>query len=169
MVGTYLNTLLAEAKNEILADVSYFNPEKKLITTTLTKPDEGFGELELAAQALKANDVVVINEVKLYDRDYQVLFSPSSSAKRTWAGWGRRFPVKYVTTTVATSRTTFSLIFTLGTAAVIVIGYLLSQSIARPILNCGRFPKKWQREISTKRLASNAMMKSVNWRLPLTK
>ena len=41
---------------------------------------------------------------------------------------------EYVTTAEATSRMTFALIFTIGTAAVIVIGYLLSQSIARPIL-----------------------------------
>lgn len=134
MVGTYLNTLLGEAKNESLADVTYFNPEKQLITTTLTKPDEGFGELELAAQDLKASDIVVINEVKLYNRDYQVLFSPLIVRQENLGWLGVALSSQYVTTTVATSRTTFSLIFTLGTAAVIVIGYLLSQSIARPIL-----------------------------------
>ena len=28
MIGTYLNTLLADAKNESLADVALFNPEE---------------------------------------------------------------------------------------------------------------------------------------------
>jgi len=43
-------------------------------------------------------------------------------------------PSNYIVSTEATSRNTFSLVFSLVTAGVIVIGYLLSQSIARPIL-----------------------------------
>jgi two-component system NtrC family sensor kinase len=43
-------------------------------------------------------------------------------------------PSNYVTATASTSRNGFSLIFTLGTVAVIAMGYFLAQSIARPIL-----------------------------------
>lgn len=134
MVGTYMSTLLGDAKNESLADAAYLNLDKKIITTTLTKPDEGFGELELAAQDLKASDLAVVQKIKLYDRDYQVLFSPFIVREENLGWLGVVLSSQYVTTTEATSRTTFSLVFTLGTAAVIVIGYLLSQSIARPIL-----------------------------------
>jgi len=43
-------------------------------------------------------------------------------------------PSNYIVSTMATSRNIFSLVFALGTIATIVIGYVLAQSIARPIL-----------------------------------
>jgi two-component system NtrC family sensor kinase len=43
-------------------------------------------------------------------------------------------PSNYIVSTISTSRNVFSLIFALGTASVILIGYLLAQNIARPIL-----------------------------------
>ena len=134
MIGTYLGTLLSEAKNESLADVAFFDQDNKFIATTLTKPDEGFGELEQAAQDLKDSDFAVTKEVKLYDRDYKVLFSPFIVRDEPLGWLGAVLSSQYVTSAGTTSRMSLSLIFTFGTAAIIVIGYFLSQSIARPIL-----------------------------------
>jgi signal transduction histidine kinase len=134
MTGTYLANLLADAKNEALADVALFNQDGSLIATTLTEPDEGFGALEAAAQNLEGSTTPVIKDVKLFNRNYQVLFTPFT-VRNEQLGWtGVVLSSEYVATAESTSRMTFALIFTIGTAAVIVIGYLLSQSIARPIL-----------------------------------
>jgi two-component system NtrC family sensor kinase len=51
-------------------------------------------------------------------------------------------PSSYVVAAEATSRNTFSLIFTLGTLGVIVIGLVLSQNIARPILKLRNFTQE---------------------------
>jgi two-component system NtrC family sensor kinase len=134
MIGTYLDNLLADAKNEALADVAIFDQNGSLIGTTLAKPDEGFGQLEEAAQDLQGSSGPVTKEISLYNRDYQVLFTPFM-VRNEQLGWlGIALSNDYVTSAEATSRMTFALIFTIGTAAVIIIGYLLSQSIARPIL-----------------------------------
>jgi signal transduction histidine kinase len=134
MIGTYLSNLLADAKNEALADVALFNQDGSLIATTLTAPDEGFGALEAAAQGLEGGTTPVLKDVNLYNRDYRVLFTPLD-VRNDQLGWmGAVLSSGYVTTAEVTSRMTFALIFTIGTAAVIIIGYLLSQSIARPIL-----------------------------------
>jgi len=134
MVGTYLDNLLADAKNESQADVVLFNQDGGLIAATLTQPDEGFGELEKVAQGIKDSKDSVIKDVQLYNRDYQVLFSPFI-IRNEQLGWiGTVLNSDYIIADSATSRITLVWIFTLGTAAVIVIGYILSQSIARPIL-----------------------------------
>jgi len=134
MVGTYLDNLLADAKNESQADVVLFNQDGGLIAATLTQPDEGFGELEKVAQGIKDSKDSVIKDVQLYNRDYQILFSPFI-IRNEQLGWiGTVLNSDYIIADSATSRITLVWIFTLGTAAVIVIGYILSQSIARPIL-----------------------------------
>lgn len=134
MIGTYLDNLVADAKKESLADVALFKQDGTLMATTLIKPEEGFGELEQAAQGLDLNQGSIIKEIKLYNRDYRIIFSPFI-VRNEQLGWaGSVLSSEYVTSAEATSRMTFALIFTIGTAAVIVIGYLLSQSIARPIL-----------------------------------
>lgn len=134
MTGTYLNNILADAKNESLSDVALFNQKGPLVATTLTEPDEGFGALETVAQGLEGSSSPVIKDVKLFNRDYQVLFTPLIVRDEQLGWMGVVLSSEYVTSAEATSRMTFALIFTIGTAAVIIIGYLLSQSIARPIL-----------------------------------
>ena len=54
---------------------------------------------------------------------------------RSQLGWlGVLLPSSYVVATEATSRNVFSIVFTIGTLAIILVGYLLSRSIANPIL-----------------------------------
>jgi len=55
--------------------------------------------------------------------------------RRDQLGWlGVILPSSYVVSAEATSRNIFVLIFAIGTVAMVVVGYLISQSIAQPIL-----------------------------------
>lgn len=134
LVGTRLESLLFNTKPQALADLIVLDPDHNLLATTLQPPEEGYGVLESASQSAMVSDKSQTQDIELYHRDFQVIFTPFE-ARDEQHGWlGVVLPSSYVVAAEATSRNTFSLIFTLGTLGVIVIGLVLSQSIAQPIL-----------------------------------
>jgi signal transduction histidine kinase len=144
MVGTRLETFLAELKSEALADIIILDADGRFMATTLVKPDEGYAMLELNPAALfpattppasgKSPLAAPPRDLPLYGRNFQAIYTPLLIHQEVAGILGIVLPNTYVAATEATSRNTFSLIFTLGTSAIILVGYLLSQSIARPIL-----------------------------------
>jgi len=134
LVGTRLSSLLANIKAQSLADLLILDKNHKVIATTLAPPEDGFGSLEEASQGSSSDGQSTTYDIQLYRREFQVTYTPFK-ARGQLLGWlGVVLPSSYVVAAEATSRNTFSLIFTLGTVGVIVIGLLLSQSIAQPIL-----------------------------------
>ncbi len=106
----------------------------KVIATTLAPPEDGFGSLEEASQDSSADGQSVTHDIQLYRREFQVTYTPFKTRGEQLGWLGVVLPSSYVVAAEATSRNTFSLVFTLGTVGVIIIGLLLSQSIAQPIL-----------------------------------
>lgn len=135
LIGTKIDTLLEDLKLQALADILILNPEGSLVTTTLVEPEEGFGILEIEGEALRDAGLTSFNrELDLYERAYEILYTPLI-IRDVEAGFiGVVSSREYIATTLTTNRNTFSVIFTLGTGAVILLGYLLAQHIARPIL-----------------------------------
>lgn len=133
MVGTRLESLLADLKSQSLADITILNRSGEFVSTTLVEPDEGFQLLELDPQDLASANSTT-RELELYDRDYQVVDAPLIVRQMDMGILSVILPSNYIVTTMATSRNTFSLLFSLGTVATIIIGYMLAQSIAKPIL-----------------------------------
>lgn len=134
LVGNPLSSMLAEIKSQALADLLILDMEQRVLATTLPPPVEGFGGLEAAAQAASQSGLSQTYDLKLNRRDFQITFTPFK-ARNQQIGWmGVVLPSSYVVAAQATSRNTFSMVFTAGTVGVIVLGLLLSRSIARPIL-----------------------------------
>jgi signal transduction histidine kinase len=134
LLGTRLETLLAELKNEALADVTVLDLEGTLVESTLVIPDEGADVLEVDPQAVANSDLSQTIDLTLYDRSYQAVLAPLIVRDQKMGFLSVILPSSYIVSTMATSRNVFSSIFALGTVATIVIGYVLAQSIARPIL-----------------------------------
>ncbi len=135
LIGTKIDTLLDDLKLQALADILILNPEGTLVTTTLVEPEEGYGILEIEGESLRDAGLTSFNrELELYERAYEILYTPLI-IRDVEAGFiGVVSSSEYIATTLTTNRNTFSIIFTLGTGAVILLGYLLAQHIARPIL-----------------------------------
>lgn len=136
LVGTRLTTIIADLKTQAAADVILLDSSYALLATTLPEPDEGYAVLEEAARAEGA--VIGLTnlkrtEVTLYTRQYEIGYSPLIVRRQTLGVLGVVLPSDYVTTAALTNRNLILLIFVLGTLAVILIGYRLAQSIARPI------------------------------------
>ena len=134
LAGTSLETLLAEVKNQSLGDAILLDNEGTLVATTFVEPETGFGPLEIAPGLLNQTNPSVTLDFDLYGREYKSTYAPLIIRQNDTGILGVALPSNFIVTTMATSRTTFSLIFSAGTILTIIIGYLLAQSIARPIL-----------------------------------
>jgi len=133
LIGTSLNTIANDIRTQALADLVLLDPDGSLLATTLAEPDEGYALLEIAPSDGQAQ--AQTRNLRLYGRDFQIVYNPLIIRQQPRGWLGVVMPSSYIVTTEATSRDLFSLLFTLGTAAIILVGYLLSRSIARPILH----------------------------------
>ena len=136
MVGTQLESLLEQLKSQSLADIILLDPSGKLLASTFVNDLEMHEKLELEAGSIPSGDEVYNSNFKVdeTDRSYQAIYSPVVIRQMDMGVMGIALPSNYIVYTEATSRNTFSVIFSIATLSVIVLGYILSQSIARPIL-----------------------------------
>ncbi|TFH34725.1 MAG: HAMP domain-containing protein [Anaerolineales bacterium] len=134
-VGSRLDTLLSEIKLLALADIIMIDTQGEIISTTFTEPEGGFGELLLPPDLVESMAFNTLNrDVELYGRQYSVLYAPLEIRDASAGVLGVALPNDFIVGNLSTSRNSFSVIFTLGTLAVILLGYILAQHIARPIL-----------------------------------
>lgn len=135
LVGSRLDTLLAEIKLQALADILLLDTQGEIISTTFLEPEEGFGEFLLPPDLVESMAFSSLNrEVELYGRQFSVLYAPLEIRDESAGVLGIALPNDFIVGTLSTNRNSFSVIFTLGTLAVILLGYVLAQHIARPIL-----------------------------------
>jgi signal transduction histidine kinase len=134
LIGTRLSTLVSDLKTQTYADIIALDRQGQLLATTLPEPEGGYAELERAAVSAGPIGAAATHDLQLYGRAYQIAFTPLLIRQQAAGNVGVVLSSNYLVDTASTSRDTFSLIFACITVAVIVLGYLLSTSIARPIL-----------------------------------
>ncbi len=138
LAGTRMASLLAETKAQSLADLILLDNEGQVFATTFAEPDEGFRALEINPGLINDTSPSITLDFELYGRDYKATYAPLVIRRNETGILGVALPSNFIVTTMVTSRNTFTGIFTLATIATIVVGYLLAQSIARPILRLRR-------------------------------
>jgi len=133
MIGTDLSKLLEDLKSQALADIVILDLNGALLASTFPEPvlEQDGDQLELTT--LPGVEETKIQDAKLSGRDHQIAYAPLLLRNQVVGVLGVALPSEYVVHTEATSRNTFFIIFALTTVAVIIVGYLLSESIARPI------------------------------------
>ena len=135
LVGTRLDTLSAEFKSLSLADVILLSPEGALLATTMPQMGEGIEVLELTpGQVDSLGQQPLTRSFELYGREYEGEYAPWQVRGERQAILAVVLPRSFLVAAESTSRIGFSALFGVGTVAIIVLGYLLAQSIARPIL-----------------------------------
>jgi signal transduction histidine kinase len=134
LLGTDLKHLTDELKGESLADIAIETRSGDLLASTLPPSDEGWSALLLPSDQAGLVAGTQIREFGLYGRRYQGAYSPWLVRGASLGVLIVVLPSNFLVTAEATSRGTFSVVFSLGTLAVMLAGYFLAQSIARPIL-----------------------------------
>ena len=132
LVGSNLVSLLADLRSQ--AYLTLLDLEGRLVATTFAEPEEGYQALELTAAARAAGDGAPTRSLLLNGRGFQAVDSPLVVRGQV-VGWlSAALPADYVIQAETTSRNLIAAIFALLTLAVIILGYLLAQGIAWPLL-----------------------------------
>jgi signal transduction histidine kinase len=134
LVGGRLDQLVKDLKAESLADIILQATDGQLLATTIAEPEEGYGAILLDAARASSLSTTILSEFRLSGRDYQAAYGPWYVRGQALGTLGVVLPSNFLVTTESTSRTVFSGIFALGTAAIMLLGFWLAQNIARPIL-----------------------------------
>ena len=133
LVGTRLDTLLADLKARTLADFVLLDQNGKLAATTLAEPEGGYGALELSANSLPATGRVITRDLQLYNRGYRAVYGPLMMRQSPAGALGVVLSSDYAASALTTSRDAFLWLIILGTLAAMAIGYGLANSISSPI------------------------------------
>lgn len=134
LVGSYVDTTLDRIKKQALADIVVVDLQGNTISTTLDSSGVGFQQLLDLSRTLDPNQPAQTRQVALNYRPYEVVYSPLVIRSQQ-VGWiGVLKPSDYLTGPLAQSRILLTLLFGVGTIAVVIIGYLLAQNIAKPLL-----------------------------------
>ena len=134
LVGSHLDQMVQDLKSESLADILLQAKDGTLLTTTIAEPDEGYGAVLLDPGQTATLSTTILSEFAMSGREYQAAYSPWTVRDQILGTVAVVLPSNFLVTTESTSRTVFSGIFALGTAAIMLLGFWLAQSIARPIL-----------------------------------
>lgn len=133
MVGTYFKNVLKEIRGRTFSEVVMVDLNSNLIASTLSGNEEGFQQL-LALIPASFEEKTTIQEITLDQRPYLVAFS-GLIIRQQQVGWISVVrDSEYMVTQTGRSRELFILLFTAGTLAVILIGYFLARSLAKPLI-----------------------------------
>jgi signal transduction histidine kinase len=134
IIGTRVDSLVAEIKTRALADSLVLNPNGDMMGMTFATFDNPADDVSLAQEEVTSLDAAISKQLMLSDREYQVYYTPLILRQRSVGVLGVALPTNFVVSTEATSRNSLSLVFSCVTVAMIVIGYVLAITISRPII-----------------------------------
>jgi signal transduction histidine kinase len=135
MVGTRLDTLLGTINEEAFAQILVvLDGNGTLLASTYPYADTEKEIFELTPSGIPEVGDAETKEITVGDDSYHAKYSHLEVRKTPVGLLGVALRSNYVVSAEGTSRNTFGFIFSLAALAVIIIGYLLSQSIAKPIL-----------------------------------
>lgn len=142
-VGTSLETLLALFKATSLADVILHLDDGKAVATTFAFPDQPadtaalLDQLSISPQlydeVLYSVGSTIGENIRIRGRWYRLARSPLRVGDQTLGVFTVALPSHFIVRAGTTSRNTYALLFSAVMVSVIVIGYLVSQRITRPL------------------------------------
>ena len=133
--GILVDRMMREIKTQALADLILLDMDNRLISTSMAEVEEIQGTLEQVGAQAQATGSSQPVDIVLYERQYQLKYTDLKLRGQTVGSLGVALPNSYAISKEAQSRWIFILVFTIGTAGTILVGYALAQNIARPILH----------------------------------
>lgn len=140
LVGTYLESLVAEIKAEALADVTIYDYTGRPIASTFAvseaEPDEANLTLSpsLAGSVINPSDSTIRDSRSLFERNYDLAYGQLRIRQNVVGLYSVALPTNFILSAGTTTRLQLSTIFGAAMACVLVLGYFLAQRISAPIL-----------------------------------
>jgi signal transduction histidine kinase len=142
VIGTSLQTCARKLESVALADVVILDNEGLVSNTTLPLIGEDTKIVSLTREELAGLDQSLRKDIEISERVHAVNYGPLILRQAHIGYTGVALPTNFIVSLISTSRTSLSLIFTLATILVAVIGLGLARSIAIPILRMRDVSKK---------------------------
>lgn len=153
LVGTAVRKMVVGLTESAVARVTLYNKNGQVIATTLGNGRESISELlqepptqyaavlNLLAESPNRYQVVAENaetnvplrRLEVLNQDYQLAFGDWRLRNESFGLFSVALPSNFIVNAAATSRNLLNLVFTIATVAVIMIGFVVARSIARPL------------------------------------
>lgn len=153
MVGTAVRKMVVGLTENAVARVTLYDQSGQVIDTTLGNGRENIADLlqesgeqytavlnllaespsryQVVAETAETN--VPLRRVEVLNQDYQLAFGDWRLRNESFGLFSVALPSNFIVNAAATSRNLLNLVFTIATVSVIMIGFLVARSIARPL------------------------------------
>jgi len=143
LVGTTLDSFVRQTKTAALADVTIYDFDGNLLASTFARPDEAStGEAPLGVGAQVLQDATAGTAVRenrsLWGRDYDLVYGRLQLRDQAVGLYSAGLPTDFMFSAGAATRTRVALLFGVGMAAVLGIGFFLAHRLTQPILRLVR-------------------------------
>ncbi len=144
LVGTYLDSFVADAKSEGLADITVYVFDGNPLASTFARPgDASADEARLDVGGDVLNDTALgaatVREHRtLWGRGYDLIYGRLEVRGQAVGLYSVGLPTDFIFGAASTTRTQIALLFGVSMAAVLGIGLYLSHSMTQPILRLVR-------------------------------
>jgi len=143
LVGTTLDSFVRQTKTAALADVTIYDFNGDALASTYAQPEEasaGEAPLDVGAQVLQdATAGTAVRENRsLWGRDYDLVYGRLQLRDQAVGLYSAGLPTDFMFSAGAATRTRVALLFGVGMAAVLGIGFFLAHRLTQPILRLVR-------------------------------
>lgn len=144
LVGTRLDTIAAAIKEDALANVTIYDFDGVPLASTFARPEDASSDeavLQVEGEALSgatAGDTAIRETRTLFGREYDVLYGRLVIRGQAVGLYSVGLPTDFIFSAGSTTRTQVALLFGLGMAAVLGIGFYLAHQLTKPILTLVR-------------------------------
>jgi putative nucleotidyltransferase with HDIG domain len=133
LVGTTLDTFVNAAKLESLADVTIYDADGAAIASTFAHEDEGIDLTRTAAAATDSGDAPLREHRTLFGRDFDLLYGTLYLRGEPVASYSVGLPSSFIFSAQQDTREQMTLLFTVGIAAALIVGWFIARSITGPV------------------------------------
>jgi methyl-accepting chemotaxis protein len=134
LTGTSLDTVVEQMKSEAIADVTVYGADRQPTATTFVQPaesasqDADLGAPENVSAAFQRSGVY--REPKtVWGRDYHMLYAPLLVQGKEIGAYSVALPTDFILQAQSNTRWEMALLFGLGMAAILAVGFYVSRRI----------------------------------------
>lgn len=138
LTGTSLDTVVDEMKIEALADVTVYSEDGQPLATSFVEPAEALSQdADLSApedlSSALAQSGVYREPKSIWGRDYSVMYAPLLVQGKEIGTYSVALPADFILHAQSDTRWKMALLFGIGMAAILAIGFYISRAITGPV------------------------------------
>jgi signal transduction histidine kinase len=153
LVGTYIHEMAVNLTENAVAKVTLYDPQGKVIDTLLGGDQQGIADIlqeppgqyrailtqlrespdQYPIVVAQAADEVPLRRVQVLGQEYTLAHGDWRVRSQSLGLFSVALPTHFIVSTAATSRNLLSLLFSIATIAVFLLGFVIAQRIIRPL------------------------------------